>query len=302
MPIKTSYKTVCFADICGSTRLYESLGDQRAQTVIDQTLSALSAEIQAMGGRVVKTVGDAVMSIHDKALGALESAKAMQRRSALLTSPQPDMPPLQIHCGLYCGEVLITENDIYGDAVNTAAKLTALAKSGQILTTKTTLKAAGQEAEISTRYLTRRNLGGKSQVSEIHEILWDKGNTTFVHYVDSSACLKEPARLLISFSGKTLCMDASLPSLTLGRGPMNDLVVMGSWVSRNHAQITRKAGNFFLKDQSTNGTHVVPDQGEAVFLKLDEIMLAGSGHIRLGRPDLPSADFIFYEVKTDLPH
>ncbi|KIX15243.1 adenylate/guanylate cyclase domain-containing protein [Dethiosulfatarculus sandiegensis] len=298
MPLETSHKTVCFADICGSTRLYESLGDQKAQTVIDQTLSALSAEIQAMGGKVVKTVGDAVMSIHDKARSALESAKAMQRRSVLLTSPQPDTPPLQIHCGLHSGEVLITENDVYGDAVNTAAKLTALAKSGQILTTKATLKAADGETDIATRYLTRRNLGGKAHFSEIHEILWDEGNTTFVHYVDKSACQKVPSSLLLSLAGKTLCMDSSLPTITMGRGPMNDMVIKGSWVSRNHAQITRRAGKFILKDQSTNGTHVLPDQGEPVFLKLDELILAGSGWIRLGRPDLNATDSIFYEVKN----
>src|SRR6185503_4927336 len=114
---------VLFADISGSTRLYEELGDSQALSRIDRCLRLLRDAAVEFGGRVVKTTGDGVMCSFEQAEPALHAARFMQ-------------PPLAIHIGCQYGPVLESEGDLYGDCVNVAVRVVGLAKAGQVLATQ----------------------------------------------------------------------------------------------------------------------------------------------------------------------
>ena len=72
-------RTVLFVDVCGSTKLYETLGNARAQAVIAKMLAILSQSATRHLGTIVKTIGDEVMCTFSSAREAAEAAVDMQR-------------------------------------------------------------------------------------------------------------------------------------------------------------------------------------------------------------------------------
>ena len=80
---------VLFADIAGSTRLYETLGDAAALRMIERCLAGLQHVTRANGGRVVKTIGDEVMAVFDTAAQGMQAASEMLRAVDALPAPAP---------------------------------------------------------------------------------------------------------------------------------------------------------------------------------------------------------------------
>ena len=130
MARETQTLTVLFADITESSRLYQQLGDNVARSVIHDCLSKLTSLLPQFNGRLVKTLGDAVMCVFPDAAMAVSAASEMQ---AAVSLGQASGHPLRIHIGLHAGPVLIEDADVYGDTVNAAAFLTNVAMADQIL-------------------------------------------------------------------------------------------------------------------------------------------------------------------------
>lgn len=113
--------TVLFADICGSTRLFERYGDVRARQIETRVLDALTAETRAHGGEVIKTIGDEIMSRFPDAESAVRAACEMHQ--ALKDDPELAQLNIAVKIGLHHGPVLVEKNDVFGDAVNVAARM-----------------------------------------------------------------------------------------------------------------------------------------------------------------------------------
>src|SRR5689334_18180760 len=139
MTLISKERAILFADVSGSTALYELLGDKPAAKAIDACLGALKEVIETRGGEVVKTIGDELMVVFNSAAAACEAAREMQHRMAAW--PPISGAKLAIRIGFHHGLVLEDKGDFWGDGVNTAARLAGLAKAGQILTTGATANA-----------------------------------------------------------------------------------------------------------------------------------------------------------------
>src|SRR5215510_8309023 len=116
--------TVLFADITDSTSLYQKLGDAAARNVINDCLTLVASVLPRYNGRVVKTMGDELMCIFPSADLALLAASEMQ---SLVSTTKPADHAVVLHIGLQHGPVLVEEDDVFGDTVNAAAYLTAVA-------------------------------------------------------------------------------------------------------------------------------------------------------------------------------
>jgi adenylate cyclase len=169
MPQQTASLAVLFADISGSTRLYETLGDLFAREKVAQCLSVLTRLIRQHGGTMLKTIGDEVMATFPSADAAVQAACAMQE--ALAEEAAARQTPLAIHVGLHFGLMVREANDVFGDAVNVAARMAALAKAGQILTTKQTAEVLAPVTRTSTRYIDRTTVKGKQGEIDIFEVI-----------------------------------------------------------------------------------------------------------------------------------
>ena len=122
---------VLFADVTGSTRLYERLGNTRALECIGMCLSIMRQSVKTCGGRVVKTMGDEILCVFQTATAAAQSAMDMQARIDM--QAPIDGQPLQIRVGLQFGPVVHENDDVFGDCVNVAARMVKLANPSQIM-------------------------------------------------------------------------------------------------------------------------------------------------------------------------
>src|SRR5882672_228377 len=116
MPTASSELAVLFADVSGSTRIYESLGDERALAMIGRCLTLMTEASAGYGGRVIKTIGDEAMIAFPSADSAAQAAAEMQVRIA--AEPAIDARRLAIRVGFHFGPALQTQGDVFGDSVN----------------------------------------------------------------------------------------------------------------------------------------------------------------------------------------
>lgn len=271
---------ILFADVSGSTRLYETLGDKEALERIERCLSVLSALSRRHHGEIVKTIGDEIMCAFPDASAAFRAARAMQMEMAMqLISGKL---PLHIHIGMHYGPAIREESDIFGDAVNIAARLTKIAKAGQIITSLQTADTLPAELRVDMRQLGNAPLRGRREEMDICEIIWQEvGDLTLMQ---GSAFKPEPCTgcLVLRHSGTSLVINEQKPSAMLGRDKDNDLVVSNTLASRQHAQIEHRGDKFILIDQSTNGTYVFTGDGRKSFVHREEFPLSGTGSISLG--------------------
>ncbi len=276
-------RTILFADVCGSTQIFEQHGNVQALRIVGGAVSVLSEVTTKHGGTVVKTIGDEVMSTFPDTPAACSAAAAMHqavRDEAFLSEFA-----LRVKVGLHRGEVLMRRGDVYGDAVNVAARMVGLAEADQVITTRATLERLPDALRENTRSLGKINVRGKGQALEICEYLWknDVGARTTVAGTSYREMLQQASsKLELGYKGEHTSIDARDASFALGRSEENDLVIQHPRVSRLHAGIEFVNGFFVLTDRSTNGTYVRMG-GEEVLVHRDDIRLISEGRISLGQ-------------------
>lgn len=294
-------QTILFADVSGSTRLFETKGDVEARRLIAKVLDALSVICVRHGGRVVKTIGDEIMCTLPGPLNGVLAACDMQRKMARDIDFVRDN--LAVRIGFHHGDALEEGDDIYGDAVNVAARMAALAKREQIVTTAASVKElSGTLPEI--RSLGRARVSGKLLPIEIVDVVWqeDTSGMTMVQSAirigDQAAQAPAGLRLRIRHRDRLIVLDENSDPFMMGREATNQLVVEADWVSRTHAQIEFKRGHFVIADRSTNATYVCIGQDNELRLHRDEVHLRKSGTISMGQAVVVNvSDTIFFEIE-----
>lgn len=274
--------TVMFADIAGSTTLYEQLGDARANAIIHDVINLMSDITKKNSGKVVKTIGDEVMCRFSKVDNAFITASVIQEM--LENRPRVSGFKIRVRIGMHMGQALIREDgDVFGDAVNVAARVTAIAQGNQIITTQDTVNALSPVFKNSCREFDRLPLKGKSEETIICEVIWESDDitrmSTMINFVDTIPSAKQ---LHLKHIEKEVVLNPDAPTLTLGRGSQCDFVINSSHASRTHAKIEFRRGKFVIIDQSTNGTFVKNVEGQEVYLRREELPLMGNGVISLG--------------------
>jgi class 3 adenylate cyclase len=281
---------IIFADIAGSTRLYEVLGDTKAREAVGNGLAALARVTERVGGRVVKTIGDELMATFPTPDATVAAAIAMQ--DAILDIAPIGGRRMAIRVGLHFGPVLSVDNDVFGDAVNIASRMASQAKPGEILTTGLTVALLEPRTRQDCRQIGWIEVKGKADPVEICEVLWRVEEATTMRAVPAPSApptRMSALRLVLSAAGgKTIEIGAKLPAATLGRGDDVSFTVPYARVSRQHARIELRNDRFRLTDQSANGTFLLLDDGQSRFVHRDSCDLASNGVLGLGEE--PNAD------------
>ncbi len=274
-----------FADVSGSTGLYETVGDMVAFEAIARCIALMKSCAQALGGRIVKTIGDEVMVVFPRAEQAFQASIDMQL--AISELPAIAGQSLALRIGLHCGPVLPDDSgDVFGDTVNIAARLRELASPGQIITSKDTVEQLSTGFRQMVRQLYSIHVRGKKLPMELFEAIWQLGaDLTVVGSDTQSSC--DSSLLTLRYRDKCLELnDASTPSLlTIGRGANMSIVVNDPRASRTHASIECRDGRYVLLDCSSNGTRITIDSGHELVLRRDEVTLWGHGWISFGPSD-----------------
>ena len=269
---------ILFADISGSAKLYESLGDAEALSTVERCLAIIRQACIDSGGRVVKTIGDEVMAVFPAADGAARAATDMQAR--ISTQRTSRGTTLAIHVGFNYGPVLEEGNDVFGDSVTVAARLANLAKGGQVFTSAQTVAELAPALRARTRSQQAQTVKGKEKDIDLFELVWQETEDELTAL--STHVKFRPARLALTHGDRQIELSEAAPTLSLGRDMQNDLVIADRKASRMHARIERRRDKFVLIDHSSNGTYVTV-QGEAeMVLRREELVLRGRGQMSFG--------------------
>lgn len=273
---------VLFADICDSTSLYQKLGDAAARNVVNACLQAMMDIVPQHQGQVIKTIGDAVMCIFPTADAGVLAASQIQ---SAISTKRPGNFPATVHVGLHYGPILIEQGDIYGDTVNVAAYLAAVATSEQILTTEATRESLAAELGSCVRPVFNTVLKGSVRESVVYQVLWrtDRVDLTDVNDHTHKVIPGDTGSLLVTLDEERVRVDQWRTGMIIGRGKECDLVVADRYASRRHLTIRLMRTHFYLIDHSINGTYVALESGEEVHILRGELILDGAGEITLGR-------------------
>lgn len=287
---------VVFADIGGSTRLYDTLGDQEARRIVAACVEQIMDATRASGGVVIKTIGDEVMCTFPDPNRAVDAAVSMLGAGSGET---PD--GVGVHVGMHLGPVVREKDDVFGDTVNVAARMVALARDGEILTTHEVVDGLSPDRRAMTRQLDRRSVKGKDEKIEIWSVVAPSdGKLTALNFAfcDDAAADAESS-VTLQLGAVTLTLDASHPRATIGRQAGADLVLDDVGVSRQHAVVELRHGKFYLCDASTNGTVLCIAGQPPTRLRREEAILHGSGCFGLSRQPEPTPPTpIRFEVRS----
>ncbi len=301
-------RTVLFADLRGSTSLYETLGNAEATTVVTHTVNILAQAVPEYGGTVIKTLGDGLMATFPTPASGLKSAQRMHDELEQLVSrgrergASTGLRALRLQVALARGEVVEMGGDCFGDAVNVAARLLDHASDNETLVTAEVL--GGLEARQQNRFrnLDWLHLRGRAEPVQVHVLGGRRGTDVPVTQFGPAPNTIEPEAVRLTWLENDHIYDGGQMPVVLGRGASSHFRVDDSRVSRAHARVDWHAGGFQLTDLSYNGTYVRFGSGEGVVtLRRGSCTLNGIGSIGLGSaPDDPTAPAVHFEVLAAL--
>jgi class 3 adenylate cyclase len=298
-----SDRTILFADLRGSTGLFESLGNAEATAVVTQCVSALGPPVQRHGGHVVKTLGDGLMAVFDAPAQAVQSALQMHEVLAGIVAKggqqggSGGMRSLRLQVAVSRGEVVELAGDCFGDAVNVAARLLDHAGDNETLVTAAVLTGLSRTLKPRFRSLDQLVLRGRIEPVQVFVLGGRRsGDSAPTQFGDVSPNV-EPDAIRLQWLELNLVFASRQMPVVLGRSPQAHFCVDDSRVSRSHARLDWHGGSFQLSDLSYNGTYVRFADGEIVSLRRGSCLLHGNGVIGLGgSPADPTSACVRFEV------
>lgn len=280
---------ILFADVVGSTQLYDKFGDTKASETVALCLDVMKDATHQFNGSVIKTIGDEVMSTFptvDEAMGA----SVMMQTRITADNKEKDRIPVSIRIGCHYGPVVQEQNDIFGAAVHTANRMTSQAKARQIVMSGDTVEKMGPELQKQTRQIDVATVRGRMDEVALFEFLWNPEEaTSMLPTIEWESKARSASKMILTFKDATVEISDKCKSINIGRADDNDLVIKGNLISRIHAKVEMRRGKFVIIDQSTNGTFLMNVLGEESFVRRDSTELGEEGTIGLGRAEEPGA-------------
>ena len=285
--------TVLFADLAGSTRLYQTHGDVEAHQQVADSLQCMREVVERHSGSLLRTVGDAVLASFELTDSAYQAAVDIQREHLALN--------MSVRVGFHHGEVIPDAGDIYGNAVNLAARVAAFAEADEICTTEDAIAQLSVKHQSGAQYLDRVNFKGIKAPMRVYRVRWtdDSAQTAVVNAVPYTQRYQTNLVLDLLIGAKRIRIDNESPSVTFGRAFDNDVIIDIESASRNHAKIELLRGRFLFHDTSTNGTYLIRGGFSTEFIRRESASLDNFGSIGLGfKPDTKSHKVIEYRINV----
>jgi len=194
--------------VSGSTKLYETVGDQVAKAAIDECVRIMRDRTEASKGRVIKTMGDQVMSIFPTSDAAADAAIDMQ--SAITEFKPFGDHKIGVRIGLCCGPLAVqADGEVAGDAVGVVMRLSNVAVKGQIVTARDTVMLMSPMLKSATRKITAIQIEGKAAEVEVYELMWQRSDDVATMmagarpaYGPTKVAQPDDATLFVSYSHK----------------------------------------------------------------------------------------------------
>jgi hypothetical protein len=277
---------VLYADVSGSTRLYEQYGDEIARADIAACIDLLSGIAAGLDGETIKTIGDEIMvAFEDPVKAGLVAAELQAGLAKASDEGAFKMGTLHIKIGWHYGAVNWRDDELLGEAPITAQQVINLAKADEILTSKQSIDAMPPAMFPNVHAIDRVEAEAWDGELIVCKVPWEQsGDETQISSMPMKQMLPSELALVLEYGNQQFRIDARQTRCRIGRGKDMDLRVAGNFTSRQHAQISYRSGRFTIKDESVNGTIIVDEDGEVHRLRREEDVLSGSGTLGFGAP------------------
>jgi class 3 adenylate cyclase len=300
-------KAVVFADLTGSTKLFELLGNTIATQVVTRCTKMLDRHFTSAGGHVVKYLGDGLLVLFDHGEMAIDAASHTRDVLYDFNLEQLEDPSTQLglKVGIEFGPVIEQQGDCYGDAVNVAARLSDRAEANEILLGEALYTCLSDSKRIFCMSLDRIAIKGKTGPVKVWRFDWrltaETTITTPLDLLDMRVNMARTQRADIDLNGRHFQLLPTNGPLVVGRSESCGLVIDDRRVSRRHARIEWTGGQCTLTDFSSNGTWVkFGHETRPVILKRDNCVLHGQGTVGLGVMPEDSATVSFdFQIISD---
>lgn len=280
---------IFFADVSGSTQMYERLGDTIAHDCISRSLQRIVHHATRHNGRLIETIGDEAMVTFARPIDAVLAACDIQRH--FTREPVQDQHYVKVRIGFHFGPIEYDDGHPFGDTVNVAARVVALCETGRIIATQNSLAECPRSDEYQLRPYQRTRVKGKSEPLVLEEIVWDNEDATSLFNFTQNTMIKAAGLMMdLTYMGNRVSLSTDRPSYVIGRGNDCDLIVESALASRKHCHLEFRWGEVYLIDHSTNGTYVCTVAGKresdglSARLHRREMPLKGKGTISIGTP------------------
>jgi adenylate cyclase len=290
MSEQASEAAVLFADVSGSTKLYEVAGDAVAHAAIERCIKVMREKTVNAKGRVIKTIGDEIMAAFPTASAAADAAIEMQL--GITAMPRVSNTQIGIRVGFNYGPIVEREGDVFGDAVNLASRLAGVATKGQIITARDTVMRLSPMLKGATRAITTIQVKGKAEEIQVYELIWQQSEDMTTMATSKAVFKSRDAKLRLLVQGKEMMLSSERPAVALGRDQSADLVIAERMASRAHGKIERRLDKFVLTDHSANGTFVTIEGDKEIVLRREEFTLRAHGWIAFGQSRATATDVV----------
>ena len=283
---------VLIADITGSTSLYDQHSDQDALAQISMILAQMRSMIEENDGHCVKSQGDDTLSFFSDANQAFAAARAMI---------EADWGEgLGVHAGIHFGEVLSQDSDIYGDAVNTAARLASLAKTSELMIGDTVYEQLDDRTRLLCVSMGGLKLKGKREATQVHSFAVSdlKTQTVLFGGGDSQIGPRTESAALSCMEQEWSLSDGE--SLAVGRSSDCQAILEHPWVSRKHGVFELRTAQLEYTDHSSSGSTVITADGQEFTLQRRSMLLSGEGVVLVGTRDRSMTGSIINYSTNDL--
>jgi adenylate cyclase len=283
--------TIAFVDLTGSVSVFETLGNDRAAKAVTKLTQWIGSVGLEHNGKVVKMLGDGVLLSFTNNRLAVECMSLIQQEHAQRVAQWPNRLKLMMQIGMARGQVVQVDGDCFGDAVNVASRLSDLAGPEQILVNDTVIRKLGKAHNVRSRSLGPIRIKGRVEPAEVFRIEWQTEMLSeFLTLPADLHALRKTTESVfggIELGWLDLSQSFNLTDLPLkiGRVPEADFVINDPRVSRLHASIDIRSGNYLLEDTSSYGTWVrFAGVENSISLRRQECLLHSDGEFSMGAP------------------
>lgn len=286
--------TIVFADLFGSTGVFESLGNAKATEVVTRATSWIAQHCTDHGGHVVKLLGDGVLMVFDNSRQAVETVIELQRKYQSVLSQAPTNAYMPLRVGVARGSVEFVDNDCYGDAVNIAARLSELTNAHQIWVNRDAIEDGFTLPQERFRALGSIHIRGRAEPCEVFQVEWQENQSTDLMTLQAdldhsgNSKINQDAlgiQIKLNWLDQQRVFRAYDLPIHIGRSRQVEFVVDDVRVSRKHARIDWRNGSVVLVDVSSYGSWVrFSGGGPDILLRREECVLHGQGELALGAP------------------
>jgi adenylate cyclase len=208
-----------------------------------------------------------------------------------------ELPPvgnatLGIRIGFTYGPLVERDGELFGDAVNIASRLVAVATKGQIITARETVLLMSPVLRASTRAITTIQAKAQAQEIQVYELIWQQNEDMTTLASHKVSFKPRNTTLRLKLQGSEVVLSAERPSLAIGRDPSAELIIRERMASRAHGKIERRLDKFILTDHSANGTYVTLEGDKEIILRREEFTLRGHGWIAFGQSRGAATDVV----------